>query len=112
MFDKKRFKKTACLLLAGLLGIGATACNMGQTGNSNESSVETPQEETPNYTLDSYEFTTVFTDGDEKTLPQYDNTKIAPSVEENWDVKYDVYSNVGNNNYIQRELSTDVDVVG
>ena len=28
MFDKKRFKKTACLLLAGLLGIGATACNM------------------------------------------------------------------------------------
>ena len=112
MFDKKRFKKTACLLLAGLLGIGATACNMGQTGSSNESSVETPQEETPNYTLDSYEFTTVFTDGDEKTLPQYDNTKIAPSVEENWDVKYDVYSNIGNNNYIKMELSTDVDVVG
>ena len=45
MFKTNRFKKTACLLLAGLLGVGATACDFGQTSNSN-SSVEEQKEET------------------------------------------------------------------
>ncbi len=108
MFNANRFKKTACLLLAGLLGLGATACNFG----GKTSSTEEPKEETPNYTLASYDFTTVFTDGDEKSLPQYDNTKVITSDDENYDVSYDVYSNIGNNNYLKLELSTDVDVVG
>ena len=105
MFKINRFKKTACLLLAGLLGVGATACNFGQTSNS---SVEEQKEETPNYTLSSYDFMTVFTDGDAKTLRQY-NAQVP---EENGFVKYDVYSNIGGDNYLKMELSTDVDVVG
>ena len=113
MFNVKRFKKTACLLLAGLLGVGATACEFGQTStNSSIDNSSAEEQTTPNYTLASYDFTTVFTDGEEKTLPQYDNTKVVTSADDNWDVQYDVYSNIGNNNYLKLELTTDVDVVG
>ena len=112
MLQSNRFKKTVCLLLAGLLGTAAAACDFGGANNSSvNSSVEQPQEETPNYTLESYDFTTVFTDGDEKKLQQYAGD-VLPEEETYKAISYDVYSNIGNNNYVKLELSTDVNLVG
>ena len=111
MLKANSLKKLTCLLLAGLLSTAATACAFGGQTSENNSSVEPPKEETPNYTLESYDFTTVFTDGDEKKLQQY-TANVLPSDEAYKAVSYDVYSNIGNNNYIKMELSTDVDLVG
>ena len=105
MMKANGLKKAVCLLLVALFGASAAACNFGKTGDS---STNEPAEETPNYTLDSYEFTTVFTDGEEKTLKQYNASVPA----ENGNVSYDVYSNIGNKNYVKLSLKTDVDVVG
>ena len=97
---KKTWKKLTCLLLAGCMAASIVACTPEQ---------EKPQEETPNYTKASYDFMQVFTDGNTVTLPKYDETKFA---EEHENVVYDVYSNIGNNNYLKMDLETDVNVVG
>ena len=65
--------------------------------------------ETPNYSQASYDFKTVYTDGEQFVLPKYDETKFASEHE---NVVFDVYSNIGNNNYLKLELETDVNLVG
>lgn len=98
---KQNWKKLTCLLLAGCMAASFAAC-----GQTDEKPVE---EETPNYSLASYDFKTVFIDGEKFVLPKYDETKFASEHE---NLVYDVYSNIGNNNYLKLELETDVNVVG
>ena len=93
-------KKLTCFLLVGLIGSACAACG-------SKENVET-SETTPNYTLESYDFTTVYTDGEAKTLRMY-NPQVP---EENGKVVYDIYSNLGDKNYLKMELTTDVDLVG
>ena len=96
----KTTKKTICFLLTALMGV---ACGCGSE-NTAGSSVE----ETPNYTQSSYAFTTIFTDGTEKKLQAYNPDDPT----ENGCVVYDVYSNLGKNNYLALDIQTDVDLVG
>lgn len=117
-FDKTSAKKLLSLLLTAMLSVGACSCDFfpqqdSSAGNVNSStdsssSEEIPEEQGPNYTKDSYEFTTIFTDGQAKTLRRYN--PAVPS--ENGCVSYDVYSNIGNKNYLKLNLTTDVDLVG
>ena len=121
-FDKTSAKKLLSLLLVAMLSVGACSCEFPSQGNSDSESVnssvdnsqedsssgEKPEEEGPNYTLDSYDFTTVFTDGATKTLRRYELNEP----DKNGKVVYDVYSNIGNKNYLKLDLTTDVDLVG
>ena len=118
-FDKTTAKKWLCLLLTAVTMAGACGCNGGKESASSDSVsapesvadssvTETPEEGKPNYTLESYNFTTIFTDGATKTLRRYNPDVPA----ENGKVVYDVYSNLGNRNYLKLNLSTDVDLVG
>lgn len=94
-------KKLACFMLVGMMGLGCCGCSFGGEN--------TPKEENqPNYTQEAYKFMTVFTDGKQQTLKQYN--PLVPA--ENGSVVYDVYSNIGNNNYLKMELETDVNLVG
>lgn len=118
---KNLFKKTACLLLVGIL---STACACGATGGTNSSSgsesvkesfgesVSSPERpvtpEGPNYTLDSYDFSTVFIDHEEVTLKKYDETAL----HEDECVVYNVSSRIGDKNYLKFDIETDVDLVG
>ena len=91
-------KKVVCLLLTAFMGV---ACGCGEETASTK-------EETPNYTQASYQFMTVFTDGTQKKLKAYN-----PDVPtENGEVRYDVYSNIGDKNYLKLEIETDVNLVG
>lgn len=93
-------KRLTSLLLVGLIGTACAACNKQEVVETSEAA--------PNYTLASYDFTTVYTDGEEQTLKVYN-----PDVpDENGKVVYDIYSNIGNKNYLKLELATDVDLVG
>lgn len=94
-------KRALSLLLVGLIGTACAACN-------SQKSAEETSEVTPNYTLESYDFTTVYTDGEQKKLAVY-NPEVP---EENGKVVYDVYSNLKDKNYLKLELETDVDLVG
>lgn len=96
-----KLKKLTCLLLVGLMG---TACACGTVPPPSDSS----EGAKPNYTAESYDFTTVFIDGDRKNMRAYNDD--VP--EENGNVVYDVYSNLGNKNYLKLELETDVNLVG
>lgn len=97
---KSQLKKVTCLLLVGLMGT-ACACT---TPPADSSTSETA----PNYTAESYDFTTIFVDGARKNMRAYNDD--VP--EENGSVVYDVYSNLGNKNYLKIELETDVNLVG
>lgn len=93
-------KRLTSLLLVGLIGTACAACKKQEVVETSEAA--------PNYTLASYDFTTVYTDGEEQTLKVYN-----PDVpDENGKVVYDIYSNIGNKNYLKLELATDVDLVG
>ena len=93
-------KRLTSLLLVGLIGTACAACKKQEVMETSEAA--------PNYTLASYDFTTVYTDGAEQTLKVYN-----PDVpDENGKVVYDIYSNIGNKNYLKLELATDVDLVG
>ena len=97
---KKNFQKITCLLLAGLMGACfAPACGDKET---------TEKTEDLGYTAESYDFTTVFIDGARKSMEMYDD--YAPN--ENETVVYDIYSNIGNKNYLKMDLETDVNLVG
>lgn len=97
---KDKFKKLACFLLVGMMSMACACVERTPTGSSDE--------ETPNYTLESYKFTSVFVDGERKNLRAYNDD----NPEENGNVVYDVYSNIGNKNYLKLELETDVNLVG
>lgn len=98
---KFNLKKLASLMLVGMISLGCGCNVLGGSQNTSE-------EETPNYTHEEYKFMTVFTDGKQQTLKQYN--PLVP--EENGKVVYDVYSNIGNKNYLKMELETDVNLVG
>ena len=117
------YKKISCLIIAGMLATFSACVPESESkkpesekesiieslpNESEEESVNTPDAETPNYTLDSYNFTTVFTDGETKKLKQY--SEDIPH--DNGCVVYDVYSRINDKNYLKFELETDVDLVG
>lgn len=105
--NKQAWKKLICLLMVGMIG-SSYACNAGSSGGEDSTGDSSQQIELPGYTQESYSFTTVFTDGDEVTLNAYN-----PDVpNENGTVVYDVYSNIGNKNYLKMEIETDVNLVG
>ena len=56
-------KRLTSLLLVGLIGTACAACNKQEVVETSEAA--------PNYTLASYDFTTVYTDGEEQTLKVY-----------------------------------------
>ena len=61
---KNIFRRIFCLVLVGIFTTFCFSCK------------KKPDEEVvvPNYTLDEYEFSTVFTDGESKTLEEYAET--------------------------------------
>ena len=98
------FKKISCFILAGML---TTLCACGGM-SGNEGGESQAPEETLNYTLDSYDFSTVFVDGEEKTLEVYSET----TAHEDGCVVYDVFTRINDKNYIKMDIATDVDLVG
>ena len=121
-------KKLLCFLVAGVTLLSTAACGgnpqtSGSTGNSGSSK---PKEEKPAdqvggygnplfdgissapYTDDVYDFTTIFTDGTEKTLAQYN----ANDPQNNPFIKYEINSNIKDKNYLRLKLQTNVDLVG
>ena len=98
------FKKISCFILAGML---TTLCACGGM-SGNEGGESQAPEETLNYTLDSYDFSTVFVDGEEKTLEVYSET----TAHEDGCVVYDVFTRINDKNYIKMDVATDVDLVG
>lgn len=106
---KQSLKKLICLLLVGMIG-SSYACGSSSSKDEGANSTvdSSVNDGSPNYTKESYDFTTVFTDGDTVNLNAYN-----PDVpNENGNVVYDVYSNLQGDNYIKMELETDVNVVG
>ena len=96
---KNIFRRIFCLVLVGILGTFCLCCDRKDKDD---------EVVAPNYTLDSYEFSTVFTDGESKTLEEYAET----TTHEEGAVVYDVYTKIHNNNYIKLEIETDVNLVG
>ncbi len=101
---KSIIKKISCLILAGIL---CTACACGTTPTE-ESKKEPTETKAPNYTKDEYNFTTVFFDGEEKVLEKFEET----TAHEDGAIVYDVYSSIGDKNYLKLDIETDVDLVG
>ena len=95
---KNIFRRIFCLVLVGIFTTFCFSCK------------KKPDEEVvvPNYTLDEYEFSTVFVDGESKTLEEYAET----TTHEEGAIVYDVYTKIQNNNYIKLEIETAVNLVG
>jgi len=102
----EKMKKWTSLLLVAMLGTMASACDFKHRDTADNPPAQ--EQEPPDYTKDTYAFTTVYLNGIEKTLQQY--VKDEPSA--NGKIVYDVYSNIGNKNYVKMDISTDVDLVG
>ena len=100
------FKKSSCLLLAGMLTVACASCKKPKkvTTTTPPPVVVTP----PNYTLDEYTSSTVYIDGKEKILEQF----VETTPHEDGCVTYDIYSNIGDKNYLTFDIETDVDLVG
>ena len=96
---KNIFRRISCFVLVVILMTCCLCCK--------KKGSETI-EETPNYTLDAYEFSTVFTDGEEKTLAQYAET----TSHKDGCIVYDVYAKINDKNYIKMDIETDVNLVG
>ncbi|MBQ7373490.1 MAG: hypothetical protein IJW64_02865 [Clostridia bacterium] len=97
---KNIFKRISCFILAGIF---MTLCFSCKQRNNDSDKVETP-----NYTLDSYAFTNVFTDGNQKTLEKY----VETTSHEDGCVKYDVYAKINDKDYVKFDIETDVNLVG
>lgn len=105
--NKHSLKKLICLLLVGMIG-SSYACGSSSSSDKDNSTDSSAQGALPGYTQEVYSFAPIFTDGDTVTLNAYN-----PDVpEENGNVVYDVYSNIGNKNYLKMEIETDVNLVG
>ena len=106
---KQSMKKLICLLLVGMISSSYACGSSSSKDEGADSTVDSSvNSDTPNYTEESYAFTTVFTDGDTVSLNAYN-----PDVpNENGNVVYDVFSNIQGDNYLKMELETDVNVVG
>ncbi len=124
-------KKLICFLTAGMLLFTTAACG-GETGNDsagnstgnvtvNKPSSEKPKDElSPSgnplfdgvssapFSEDVYSFTTIFTDGTEKTLSQYD----AANPQDNEFIEYPINTNIKDKNYLKLKVQTDVNLVG
>ena len=97
------FKKISCGILAGIL---TTLCACGNKAGNSES-IPQPPEETFNYTLDSYDFSTVFVDGEQKTLEVYSET----TEHKDGCVVYDVFTKI-NNGYVGVYVSYSMYIAG
>lgn len=100
-------KKISCFILVAILSTFCACVNIG-CGKSNGEGNEPPVVDSPNYTLDEYEFSTIFIDGNQKTLPKF----VETDTHEDGCVEYNVSVRVGDKNYLKFEISTDVDLVG
>ncbi|MBQ3019040.1 MAG: hypothetical protein IJD77_00440 [Clostridia bacterium] len=105
--NKHSLKKLICLLLVGMIG-SSYACGSSSSDGGNNDSGSSTQSGLPGYTAESYSFAPIYTDGDTVNLNAY-NPNFP---EENGNVVYDVYSNIGNKNYLKMEIETDVNLVG
>ena len=120
---KQIFKKIASVLLVGctLSGVCACATPNNSTGSGNSTGNKKPVDQvsplgnplfdgvsSAPYTTENYKFTTIFVDGTEKELPQYN----AQNPKENEFVTYEVNSNIKDKNYLKLVLETNVDLVG
>ena len=106
---KQAMKKLICLLLVGMISSSYACGSSSSAGKGEDSTADSSVTEVmPGYSEESYEFTTVFTDGDTVNLNAY-NPEFP---EENGKVIYDVFSNIQDMNYLKMELETDVNVVG
>ena len=109
------FKKIASFVLACLL------CMLGACGEpTSESILESESEsitesesevkpEGPGYTKETYEFTSIYTNSTTWTFPKYN--EYLKHEGENIK-KADVYSRIGDKNYLKIDLETNVDLVG
>ena len=121
---KQILKKSICFLMAAFMSFSVTACggnsSENSTGGSSKPTVKPEDKLSPlgnplfdgvssaPFTTDDYQFTTIFTDGIEKTLPIYNSVDISA----NSFIEYAVYSNIKNKNYLKLVIETDVDLVG
>ena len=128
---KEILKKSICLLLAGVMVVAMGGCAFvpptSSASSGNNSSTTKPvkpskPEDTLSalgnplfdgvssapYTTEDYTFTTIFTDGETKEMPQYDAENIA----DNEFVTYEINSNIKDKNYLKLSIETDVDLVG
>ena len=101
---KKISKKLLCVLLAGMIGTACVSC--GPDKASEESSGA--EESTPKYTLDTYEFKQIASDGNTVTLNQYEENN--PTA--NGFVEYSIFKQIKDKNYVKLDVETDVDLVG
>ena len=101
---KKISKKLLCVLLAGMIGTACVSCGPDKT--SEESSGA--EESTPKYTLDTYEFKQITSDGNTVTLNQYEENN--PTA--NGFVEYSIFKQIKDKNYVKLDVETDVDLVG
>ncbi len=97
---KNIFKRISCFILAGIFTVLCFGCKPKKDDGD--------EAQTPNYTLDSYEFSTVFTDGKQKTLQKYAET----TEHKDGCVSYDVFANVQDKSYLKFDIETDVNLVG
>ena len=120
---KQILKKIAIFLLVGcaLSSVCACATPSNPAGNDTSADNKKPVDKvsplgnplfdgvsSAPYTTENYKFTTIFVDGTEKELPQYN----AQNPQENEFVTYEVNSNIKDKNYLKLVLETNVDLVG
>ena len=102
------FKKIASFALV-FICVLSTFVSCGEESTSESVTESGPTVETPNYTADSYDFTTVYESEETWTFPVYneylkhegENIRLA-----------EVHYQIKDNNYLKIELETDVDLVG
>lgn len=102
---KEKISSLTALLICFSV-FGATACGGGGGDSADSSSL--PDKETPSYTTDDYVFKTVYTDGEARTMAQYN----AQDPTFNGVERYTINKTIGNDNYIKLELETNVNLVG
>ena len=100
----KRSMLKLALIQACLVALGSLATSCKKKG---EEKPAPTSDETPEYTLDEYEFSPVFTSLEGHDLLPYDPDHPKQHV-----VSYDVYRNIGGKNYLRLVLETDVNLVG
>ena len=120
---KQILKKIVIFLLVGcaLSSVCACATPSNPAGNDTSADNKKPADQvspygnplfdgvsSAPYTTENYKFTTIFVDGTEKELPQYN----AQNPQENEFVTYEVNSNIKDKNYLKLVLETNVDLVG
>ena len=103
------FKKIASFALVLVCSLSTFVSCVQPDSESQPESESVPSVEEPNYTADTYEFTTIFEDDEVWTFPKY--TEYLKHEGEN--IRHaEVHYQIKDKNYLKIELETDVDLVG